>query len=126
MRRHIGFAWSFAALLISSLTLLGQNRTGPSGTLAYRHAGELWIRHIPDGAPIQISQGGGEYPKWSPSGQWLSFQQNGKFIVTPVNGNRRQERTFVGTVEWSPVRDELAFADQDGLAAITFEGNDPQ
>src|SRR2546426_4222618 len=126
MRRRIGFACSFVALSICSLTLFAQNRAGPSGVLTYRHAGEIWIQRISDSVPIQISQGGGEYPKWSPSGQWLSFRQNGKFIVTPVNGNRRESRVLEEPGVWSPVRGELALADQDGLSVIAFDGDDPQ
>jgi Tol biopolymer transport system component len=123
MRKRIGLPWFSIPLLIYSLVVFAQTGAAPSGTLAYRHAGEIWIQRVPDGVPIQISQGGGENPQWSPSGEWLSFRQNGKFIVVPIKGNRRDAVTLDAAGVWSPVKDEFAFADADGLAVLSFEGN---
>ena len=57
-----------------SLGLLAQSGAGPAGSLAYRHAGEIWVQHLPDGVRMQVSRGGGEHPQWSASGRWLSFR----------------------------------------------------
>jgi Tol biopolymer transport system component len=120
-------AFSCVAVLVCSLLLFAQTASGPAGTVAFRRASDIWIRHLPDGSLIQISQGGGaEYPKWSPSGQWLSFRQNKKFIVAHANGNQQEVRTLEVEGVWSPVRDEVAFADEDGLSVVSFERSDQQ
>ena len=35
-----------------SLGLLAQSGAGPAGSLAYRHAGEIWVQHLPDGVRL--------------------------------------------------------------------------
>ena len=126
MSRYISPLWLFLAIL-SCFVLFAQSVSGPSGTLAFRRGGDIWIKPLPDGAAVQMSQGGGaEYPEWSSSGQWLSFRQNGKLTVMPANGNRGERRVLDGSGVWSPMRDELAVADPDGLCVLSFDGNGQQ
>src|SRR5437868_5908082 len=106
-----------------SLGLLAQSGAGPAGSLAYRHAGEIWVQHLPDGVRMQVSRGGGEHPQWSASGRWLSFRQNRKFIVVPIVENRHDAVTLDAAGVWSPVKDELAFADATGLSILSLEGS---
>src|SRR2546422_3863758 len=96
MSRYISPLWLFLAIL-SCFVLFAQSVSGPSGTLAFRRGGDIWIKPLPDGAAVQMSQGGGaEYPEWSSSGQWLSFRQNGKLTVMPANGNRERGACWMG------------------------------
>jgi len=48
------------------------------GTLAWVEdvaGGSLWVRDLPDGPPLKIAAAGGLYsPRFSPSGQWIAFQ----------------------------------------------------
>src|SRR5262245_26821872 len=126
MKTHLTLG-TLVAVLTCSLVLFAQSTSGLSGTLAYRHAGDIWIKALPDGIPIQISQGGGaEFPKWSFSGQWLSFQQSGKFVIAALNENRRYARLLAVAGVWSPVKDELAFAEGNGLYVLSFTGNNQQ
>jgi len=120
--------WLSTAVL-SALALFAQGESGPAGTLAYRHGGNIWVKSLPDGAEKQISQGGGtEYPQWSVSGQWLSFRQNEKWIVTPANGDPQQMHVLEagGPPEWSPLHDEVAFVAPEGLCVVSFDGNVPE
>src|SRR2546429_9805964 len=126
MSRYISPLSLFLAIL-SCFVLFAQSVSGPSGTLAFRRGGDIWIKPLPDGAAVQMSQGGGaEYPEWSSSGQWLSFRQNGKLTVMPANGNRGERRVLDGSGVWAPMRDELAVADPDGLCVLSFDGNGQQ
>ena len=112
------------AVLICSLLLFAQSASGPSGSLAFRRSGDIWVQHLPDGVPNRVSQGGGtERPQWSVSGEWLSYRQNGKLVVAPVNGNRREARLLDADAVWSPLKDELAFVDHAGLCLLSFDGN---
>jgi hypothetical protein len=54
-------------------------RAQPSlGTLAWLEdvaGGSLWIRELPDGAPLQIATAAGLHsPRFSPAGRWISFR----------------------------------------------------
>ena len=35
---------------------------------------EVWVKPYPDGAPVQVSFGGGTAPRWHPDGKQLFFQ----------------------------------------------------
>jgi dipeptidyl aminopeptidase/acylaminoacyl peptidase len=96
-----------------------------SGKLAFVNDGNIWIKALPDGMPIQVSQGGGaEFPQWSPSGHWLTFHQNKKIVA--VSDSRERREITADRSAWSPYRDELAFVDQDGLCVIRLDAGDQQ
>jgi Tol biopolymer transport system component len=119
--------WSAIVIVTCSFVAFAHPSSTPSGTLAYVRSGNIWIKALPDGAPTQISHGGGaDSPKWSASGRWLSYRQNGKLNVTASDGNPQDTHVLDATAVWSPVREELAFADTDGLYVLSFSGNTPQ
>ena len=112
---------------IAIFHVLLATQAGPpaNGKLAYVHNGNIWVKTLPNGVPQQISQGGGaESPQWSPSGQWLAFQQGRKTIVASISGGRQEFDSR--QTAWSPVRDELGLLDENGLAVIAVGGNEIQ
>src|SRR5262245_29031716 len=44
------------------------------GTLAYVQEGDVWVRALPDGLVRRLTTSGdASAPRWSPSGEWLSY-----------------------------------------------------
>ena len=89
---------------------------GP-GKLAYVSFGTLWVRALPDGAPVAVAKGRIASLSWSPSGKWLAYRE----------GEKLEQRKFlrVGGVtasalppmtdwNWSPVADEIAYTTESG------------
>ena len=108
------------AALITSFAI-GQE-SGPVAKVAYLHNQKIWIKELPNGEPRQMSQGFAEFPRWSPSGKWLSFVQNPNFFVVSTEGGSTPVNFGPGEFRWSPTRDELAFVDEVGLNVRRFEG----
>jgi Tol biopolymer transport system component len=89
---------------------------GPTGTLgkvAYISDGNLWVRTLPDGAPKQLTRGGGNSrPRWSPSGEWIALRGSGGHIQvmrdTGENATALSGIDTAGMYAWSPVTDTLA------------------
>jgi Tol biopolymer transport system component/DNA-binding CsgD family transcriptional regulator len=96
------------------------------GKLAYIVDGNLWVRSLPSGRPLQLtSDHAAMGPKWSASGAWLSYAHGppadpadiGPRVVRADGaGERRFEaNTSLG---WSPVDDVLAIALPDGTLSV--------
>jgi len=93
-----------------------------AGKLAYVHNGNIWVKTLPDGGAIQLSQSGdAASPQWSRSGHWLTFQQKGKVIAVSVDGERHE--IAADHAAWSSQYDELAFLDTEGLRTVRFDGS---
>ena len=60
------------------------------GTLTWVQSDGLWIRELPDGRSKKIASGNGlRTPRFSPSGDWISYQDgNGKLLVVRADGAR--------------------------------------
>ena len=44
------------------------------GKIAYIQGGDIWVKELPDGAPMRLTTDGvNGAPHWSPSGEWLTF-----------------------------------------------------
>src|SRR5262249_304723 len=96
-----------------------------TGKLAFVDGGNIWTKRLPDGVPVQVSQGGGaESPQWSPSGHWLTFHQDQKIVAVSDGGERRE--VTADRSAWSPDSRELAFVDQDGLCLIRLDTGERQ
>jgi dipeptidyl aminopeptidase/acylaminoacyl peptidase len=118
------------------LLVIGQE---PVAKVAYLLNGKIWVKELPDGVPRQMSEASAEFPKWSPSGKWLSYRQSAtgtslgrnlethssqsSFIVASAEGGSATAMNLgSGEFEWSPTRDEVAFIDNVGLNIRRFDG----
>ena len=46
------------------------------GKLAYVQGGDIWVKALPEGEPLRLtSDGSNSEPRWSLSGQWLTFRK---------------------------------------------------
>jgi Tol biopolymer transport system component len=93
---------------------LGRNRTS-LGQLAWSNTGNLWLLDLPDGKPRRIATGDQiGFPRFSPSGRWISFQDGTLGRVVHTTGDAGEgPRWTTGEVGQSPMiwlgnRDELA------------------
>jgi len=71
--------------------------SGDLGKIAYVQGGDLWVKSLPDGAPLRIAAGA-THLRWSPSGSWLlvakgrSNQSQGvQYAVSRNDGSQRHE-----------------------------------
>jgi hypothetical protein len=93
------------------------------GTLAYVDSENLWVRALPNGPPRRVASGHRiAWPRFSPSGRWLSFQDGSLGRLVSVHGAHDVVAKWsTGEVGESPLnwignRDELAvrLADASG------------
>ena len=100
----------FGALGAAVASSFKSSRAAQSlGTIAYAQIDGLWVRALPDGEPTKLVGGPVSFPKFSPSGRWISYQQNGVSYVTSIDGNEVARVGFW----WSPVSDELWTVNED-------------
>jgi Tol biopolymer transport system component len=96
------------------------------GWLAYVQGGDIWVRRLPDGEPQRLTEDGrNSAPRWSPSGNWLTFRKENDMWVVHADGTDacRIPAASSRDYAWSPVADRLAYvAGQSGLRII--EGSD--
>ncbi len=101
------------------------------GRLAFVKGGDIWVKDLPDGQAHQLTHDGrnGE-PRWSPSGEWLTFVKDAgidgsQLWVIRLSGG---EPRLVGSAPrarafWSPVADRFACVTQNGLAMEDADGS---
>ena len=78
------------------------------GTLAYVQRSGLWIKELPGGTPRQIASGPDiEQPRFSPSGEWISYQR-GTYVNSVSADGAKRKRWFAHSSRWISPRDELA------------------
>ncbi|HEU4323285.1 MAG TPA: hypothetical protein VFS21_09040 [Roseiflexaceae bacterium] len=86
------------------------------GTLAYIHQGDLWVRGLPAGAPLRLTtHGRASRPRWSPSGEWISFCGDSTLYIARADGT---DTHIVGPcveAAWSPAEDRLLHHDNYGM-----------
>ena len=112
------------------------------GKLAYVQQGDLWVKDMPGGEArcltTDAASGRGNFtPRWSPSGAWLAFRKTdtppgswqrrakGDVWLAQAAGPEVYRVPATGEVQdtaWSPLHDELAYVDADGLHVITAAG----
>lgn len=104
-----------------STTVAPTPQPGGLGKLAYVQNGDIWLKSLPDGTPQRLTTSAqASSPRWSPSGEWLSF---GNSLGTAlVHSNGSGLRRADGFTSWSPVADRYSGVDADG--AIFTEGAD--
>lgn len=79
------------------------------GSLAYIQGGTLWTMRVPDGSPRAIAAGGEIYrPKFSPSGQWISFH-DGDDLLRVISADGKQAMSWPAEAgQWLPGGNQLA------------------
>lgn len=83
------------------------------GKIAYVLNGNIWVKQLPDGTPEQLTfEGQDDSPRWSPSGEWLSFRRSQPPAGTTtyvMRSDGTQERPLAGMALWAPTEDRLAY-----------------
>jgi Tol biopolymer transport system component len=78
------------------------------GKLAYVLDGTIWVKDLPNGTPQRITSQASS-PRWSPSGQWLTFRSGKTLGVMRADGSDARLFTNADQLVWSPVADRLAY-----------------
>jgi Tol biopolymer transport system component len=96
------------------------------GRLVYIQGGDVWVKELPDGEPQRFTDDGrNATPRWSPSGEWLTFRKENDVWVMRADGTgaRRIPTASLRDYAWSPVADRLAYIDsQSNLHIIEENG----
>jgi Tol biopolymer transport system component len=84
--------------------------------VAYVQGGDIWVKSLPDGEARRLTQDGrNAEPRWSATGEWLSFLKNSNlpqlWLVHYEGGEAQQLGTNVGpdSYAWSPIQDKIAY-----------------
>ncbi|MHB0868303.1 MAG: TolB family protein [Chloroflexota bacterium] len=101
------------------------------GKLAFVKGGDIWVKELPDGEARQLTRDGrnGE-PRWSPSGEWLTFAKDAGadgaqlWVIRGSGGEPR----LVGSAPrarafWSPVSDRFAYTTRTGVVMEDADGS---
>jgi DNA-binding CsgD family transcriptional regulator len=114
-----GAAGAMAVVALAALVLLTRDETVSEegmGKLAFIQDGNLWVKEMPDGHPVQLTSDGDAWnPRWSASGEWLTegftvgTQPSGlpDHAVTVMRSDGSDARYAAGCYGWSPVEDVL-------------------
>jgi Tol biopolymer transport system component len=128
MRRRT-FLFVTAGAVAGSLAQDGVQAPGPLGTIAFTQRDGLWIRNLPDGPPKRLVSGTKiASPRFSPSGQWISYFQDDALHVVSLDGKLSQDLGDVdrGSLQpggqWWPGRDELLVQGAAGVKVLTAAG----
>ena len=82
------------------------------GKVAYVEDGDIWVRTLPDGDARRLTTGGhNTAPRWSPSGEWLTFYRGDQAWLMQADGTNAHCIPSASTRDcaWSPVDDRLAY-----------------
>ena len=82
------------------------------GKVAYVQDGNIWVRALPDGDTRPLTTGGqNTAPRWSPSGEWLTFYRGDEAWLMQADGTNAHCIPSASTQDcaWSPVNDRLAY-----------------
>jgi Tol biopolymer transport system component len=105
------------------------------GWLAYVQGGDIYITALPDGEAIRLTTDGrNEAPRWSPSGNWLTFNKSDGSVWV-IRADRTASRQIANAsttaaYRWSPNDDQLAYIHRDGwgifvIASGALANEDP-
>ncbi|MBI3974155.1 MAG: hypothetical protein HY332_22990 [Chloroflexi bacterium] len=100
----------------------GPPSPGARGRLAFVQEGDIWTYDLQRGRRRRITQdGGASAPRWSRSGDWLSFERGGRLWVARSDGSN----TFAApngdvpsSAQWAPLGSRLAYTSLDGSVRI--------
>ncbi|MBC7233135.1 MAG: PD40 domain-containing protein [Chloroflexi bacterium] len=100
------------------------------GQLAYVQGGDIWVRDLRDfpyNEPRRLTTDGrNASPRWSPSGQWLSFHKEQALWMMRADGSGAWSLVapkYPIEAAWSPIEDRLAYVTaQGGLLIVKADG----
>ena len=104
-----------AALVLLAIGVVLGNDGESLGKIAFVREGNIWVQELPNGAPYQLTdKGESSMPRWSPSGEWLSFLTDGGespgrpdlWLVRADGSNERLIEAAGFTAYWLPEADE--------------------
>ncbi len=87
------------------------------GKVVFLRGGDAWALNLDTGEQARLTEGGNvSHPRWSPSGEWLSFFRGKELWITQASGGapRRISDLAISQAAWSPVQDELAYVTNAG------------
>ena len=135
-------------LAVGALVVLAREDDAPAGAtpatpealelgkLAYVDKGGVWSRELPDGEPAPVADhptGTFVSPKWSDSGEWLSYElalddeTREVWVAKPDGTGARRIDALAGTLAWSPVEERLAYVSAEGdLVVENADGSQHQ
>jgi Tol biopolymer transport system component len=101
------------------------------GKLAWVQDGDIWIRVLPDGGPVRLTEDGrASEPRWSASGEWLAFRRDVEVWLIRADGRDAypvDSRGVIDAFAWSPVDDRLAYVAGSGMLKLeVVRPGDPQ
>lgn len=132
-----------ATLLQEQTNTLGSGSITPTGTVAlspapttasstlgkvaFVQAGDIWVQDLPDGPPQRLTHDGqNDSPRWSPSGEWLSFVKSNHLWIIRASGTDAHavEAGATMPVAWSPVADRIAYhrSPENGISSVNADG----
>lgn len=102
----------------------------PLGWLAFIRGGDLYVQALPDGPAQRLTTDGRTHsPRWSPSGEWLAFQKEPRFLWVGRRAGTDQRPVDLldpvrEPVAWSPTADRLAYISRGGLYLVSAAGDE--
>ena len=96
------------------------------GNLAYVDNGDIWIKTLPDGEPLRITDDGvNTEPSWSPSGEWLTFRKlDSQLWLYSLVKNKIKEvepGAPVNEFAWSSTENKLAYTVGSGIVHLRLD-----
>ncbi|MDP2743535.1 MAG: hypothetical protein Q8P00_00520, partial [Dehalococcoidia bacterium] len=118
----------------AELTATAVAQTAPTATprpelgkLAFIQGGDIWVKALPDGEAQRLTRDGhNSTPRWSPSGEWLSFQKDDQtvWIVRETGADAHQVGPDLKVqVSWSPSADQFAYNSLGGVYLVDVDGS---
>lgn len=109
-----------------------ESRPSALGKLAYEVDGAIYVKDLPDGEGVRLTEG--TEPRWSPSGEWLLFWSDGSDWLIRADGSDRHvlpnwlfpeypSMAPSPVVAWSPKEDVIAYATDDALFVENADGS---
>jgi Tol biopolymer transport system component len=100
--------------------------TQEAAVVAYVQGGDIWVKTLPDGEARRLTRDGrNQAPRWSASGEWLSFLKDREFLqlwIMRSDGSGGQIGNMIGDRHaWSPVEDIVAFGETGALELLMPE-----
>jgi Tol biopolymer transport system component len=97
------------------------------GFLAYVQSGDIWIKDLPDGESVRLTDDSlSSSPRISPSGRWLAFRKGDGHVWIVKTDGQSANLVYPEKVthyKWAPGSDRLAFIANGELRILTAGQN---
>jgi len=109
----------FSAIVLAGCAILAMFDWRNPGELAYVQSGDIYIKELPQGQPVRLTQDGlNSSPRISPSGKWLAFRKGDAQLCVTRSNEPSAGPVHSGKVryfKWAPGSDLLAFIGEGEL-----------